>query len=591
MTTQIAKTHRFVPVGAISSSDDAPGWSPDGQPVSIVSKEQVSSSAPAHKENEEDIMLRLGPICWKCRGSGRHHWKYTAEQLESLRCRAEDAVDPSNRAKKRFAKMKLAGDLDAKCTVCHGRGRQVVKKPELDHKETFGEVTSPRKHNDDWVNFGPQPHALWAASRLATQQSSALHDSAEECNCAVQGQLIAAKIFSQIEETGKSVFIDISNDIFPPCAFCRQDKLAESEGKHSNIPAWIPLEGEQLCNLVGSWRILQRVGSHRWTTDDLVTAAVASKRVEQIISKLSSSKAACVSAPPASSFHYLDLGCGNGFVLSMTMWKLCQVLNNNCDKFDKLEARGIEARQEAVELNRRSLSFNVGDKEGSDDTCLRQQSSTSPGNDSKANNVFPINAKVLHGDFRECLEQHETKFHLVTGTPPYFRVDFKVDDQDKNNTTTTAVIRQGGMPTSKQSAPARCEFRGGIEAYCQAAASCLRDDGYFVVCENWANHDRVLQSAVDAKLRIVSIQPVKGNTQKLIPLFAVYTMQLRREAEAVSQIGSDESIPTAGGQESCSDLMRSAFCVRNETGKWTLNYAKEVLEYMSIPAMHNAESS
>jgi hypothetical protein len=41
-------------------------------------------------------------------------------------------------------------------------------------------------------------------------------------------------------------------------------------------PIWLPIgPGEQLCNLVGRWRILQRVASHRWTTDDLVTAHVA----------------------------------------------------------------------------------------------------------------------------------------------------------------------------------------------------------------------------------------------------------------------------------------------------------------------------
>ena len=51
--------------------------------------------------------------------------------------------------------------------------------------------------------------------------------------------------------------------------------IEKNDNKH-NIPNWLPINpGEQLCNLVGRWRILQRVASHRWTTDDLVTAYVA----------------------------------------------------------------------------------------------------------------------------------------------------------------------------------------------------------------------------------------------------------------------------------------------------------------------------
>ena len=33
-----------------------------------------------------------------------------------------------------------------------------------------------------------------------------------------------------------------------------------------------PRPGEDLCFLAGDWRILQRLGGHRWSLDDLVTA-------------------------------------------------------------------------------------------------------------------------------------------------------------------------------------------------------------------------------------------------------------------------------------------------------------------------------
>src|SRR3990170_4343828 len=64
-----------------------------------------------------------------------------------------------------------------------------------------------------------------------------------------------------------------------------------------------PGPGEDLCFLTGDWRIFQRVGGHRWSLDDLVTAHAA---------------AAAVAAPPARA---LDLGCGVGSVLMMVAWR------------------------------------------------------------------------------------------------------------------------------------------------------------------------------------------------------------------------------------------------------------------------------
>ena len=183
------------------------------------------------------------------------------------------------------------------------------------------------------------------------------------------------------------------------------------------------------------------------------------------------------------------------------------------------------------------------------------------------------------------------KFDLVTGTPPYFRVDFQVaakkgksnganDDDDK--VVEKAVINQGGMPTCRQSAPARCEFRGGIEAYCHAAALAMKPDGIFVVCENWINDKRVHEGAQDAGLIITEIQPVKGNVNKPDALFAVYTMRKR---------------DYVGKQPDKLEVMDKApapnppMMVRDEKGKWTVRYAKDVLEWMSIPAKHETDPS
>merc|ERR1711966_292348 len=166
-------------------------------------------------------------------------------------------------------------------------------------------------------------------------------------------------------------------------------------------------------------------------------------------------------------------------------------------------AYGVEARAEAVGLARRSLSFNIGDADR--ETCT---------------------AQVVRADFRDILDGKGTKacgdsgavdplrvvrstcFDLITGTPPYFRVDFST--ADKGTAVTAATIVQGGMPTSIQSAPARCEFRGGVEAYCTAAAAVLAPMGRFVVCENWLNNKRVYAGAQEAGLSVVVVLPIKG---------------------------------------------------------------------------------
>lgn len=303
----------------------------------------------------------------------------------------------------------------------------------------------------------------------------------------------------------------------------RAPRCAYGSMEQSELPVELqPQNGEQLCVLVGDWRIFQRLGGHRWTTDDLVTGWVAGRK-----SRLNSSTSTHVRTA-------LDLGCGNGSVLMMVAWQ-----------YPLAHCIGVEARSEAVALARRSVWFNCG----------------------KGDSSAPCRVSVLNEDFRRLIHDQtrltedsinsETdeflrqpagesilrctqKFDLITGTPPYFRVDFQVSISKSDlgkcapasaecvtvgavSTVERALIRQGGMPTCKESAPARCEFRGGIEAYCAAAASNLATEGTFVVCENWANHDRVLAASREARLQIVSMQRVIGREGKP-PLFCVYTM-------------------------------------------------------------------
>jgi len=189
------------------------------------------------------------------------------------------------------------------------------------------------------------------------------------------------------------------------------------------------------------------------------------------------------------------------------------------------------------------------------------------------------NVEIVNGDFRDLIHSTDLsdpmqqvaseRYDLITGTPPYFRIDFSGSDEK----ITEAVINQGGMPTSMQSAPARCEFRGGIEAYCQAAAAMLQPEGIFVVCENWLNDKRAYDGAKIAGLDIVSVWPVMGRVGKPEPLFAVYVM--RKQSESYQDITDVQNKDK---------IVRDPLIVRGEDGKWTEQYA-EVMKAMSIPVV------
>lgn len=123
------------------------------------------------------------------------------------------------------------------------------------------------------------------------------------------------------------------------------------------------------------------------------------------------------------------------------------------------------------------------------------------------------------------------------------------------------------MPTSLQSAPARCEFRGGIEDYCSAASSVLAPNGLFVVCENWLNNERVYLGAKQAGLHIKRVVPIKGTMRKKENLFAIYVM-------SISDSKDSENSP----------LIAEPVSVRNKDGQWTPEYTA-IMMSMSIPGV------
>ena len=489
---------RFVPVAG-SLSDNAPGY-----------------DDPAHQFTDDS----LGPICWKCSGTGS-----VSKKLLVLECK-----------------------------VCNGSKRLPVKSDVQRAKKVPGSKTK-QTLPPGWAPTGP--HCFHGAT--------------------------------PVEEL--------------PVELMLQD-------------------GEQMCVFVGDWRIIQRKGGHRWTTDDIVTAWVAGKLSDRGVVR-----------------NTLDLGCGNGSVLMMVAWQYPHAM-----------CFGMEARSEAVGLARRSIQYNVGTnadgtcrvtvanrdfRELIPDTDLRDRSGV--GVAVKGSSTGELCAEKERGVLSETFGLPDgVLMDLVTGTPPYFQVDFalkkpaapsstsapatvsdanaapapaSVADSEKvgadkpsgdsTGPVERALIRQGGMPTCKESAPARCEFRGGIEAYCAAAAATMAPHGVFVVCENFANHERALVAARNASLDVVSIQRVLGKEGKP-PLFCVYTM-VHAADDVVSGVGESKAGEVSSVSSVADGVRRASvstpknitntsyqhhyeedLVVRDLNGAWTPQYA-QLLRDMSYP--------
>ena len=136
-------------------------------------------------------------------------------------------------------------------------------------------------------------------------------------------------------------------------------------------PHVAPKENEMLCSLSGHWCIYQLIDGHRFTTDDVLTAACA---VRSVLDHNLTPK------------NYIDLGTGLGSVLLMVSWKL----------HDSLEsAHGLEAQSTHLKLAERSILFN---------DCQDL-------------------VHLHHGDLRTLQDVKSltpNSFDLLTGTPPYF---------------------------------------------------------------------------------------------------------------------------------------------------------------------------
>jgi len=211
--------------------------------------------------------------------------------------------------------------------------------------------------------------------------------------------------------------------------------------------------------------------------------------------------------PPART---IDLGCGIGTVLLFTAWR-----------FPDARCTGIEAQELSISLARRSLRWN-----GVTTRCELRQ-----------------------GDFRDpALAPEGAVYELVTGTPPYF------------------PSGTGLESPHVQKAPARFEHRGGIEAYCDAAARLIAPGGVFVACQAASQASRVEPAARAAGLAVerrLDVIPRAGKD----PLIAVF--RFRRASEHAAPSVTDEPL-----------------VVRERDLRWTEAFAQLRLDMGLPPAFY-----
>lgn len=169
--------------------------------------------------------------------------------------------------------------------------------------------------------------------------------------------------------------------------------------------------------------------------------------------------------PPA---RFVDLGCGIGAVLLMLAWR-----------FPTARCVGIEAQPLSVALAQRSLVWN-----GVECRC-----------------------EVRLGDLRDpAMTAEGAVYELVTGTPPYLLPGTATE------------------PERPQQAPCHIEQRGGIEAYCAAAARLLAPGGRLVVCHAAAQTARVESAAANTGLAVECRRDVVPRQGKAA-LFAVFAIR------------------------------------------------------------------
>jgi tRNA1(Val) A37 N6-methylase TrmN6 len=194
----------------------------------------------------------------------------------------------------------------------------------------------------------------------------------------------------------------------------------------------------------------------------------------------------------------IDLGCGLGSVLLLLAWKL-----------PSARLVGVEAQDESFALLERNVSRN-----GLSDRVT-----------------------IQHGDLRDesLASTCGSGFDLVTGTPPYFPPNASVDARDA------------------QRAYARIEYRGGVEAYLEAGARLLAEEGAMVLCGDARADERVVRGAAACGLSLNARCDVIARAGRP-PLFSVWTLSRHGRPVRMSSMTLRDS---EGRQTRDADAMRT----------------------------------
>ncbi|MBX7191835.1 MAG: methyltransferase [Sandaracinaceae bacterium] len=209
----------------------------------------------------------------------------------------------------------------------------------------------------------------------------------------------------------------------------------------------------------------------------------------------------------------LDLGSGIGSVAIMLAWRL-----------PTARVATIEAQEISFALQARNVARN--------------------GLEARFTRAF--------GDFREPTVRAQVGdgLDLVTGTPPYFPADSTLCSSDS------------------QRAHARVELRGGVEAYLEAAAACVREGGAVVLCADAKKPARVTGAlgrlGLAAEEELV-VHPREGKPA----LFSVWTL-VRGEASR--------------------PFVRTSFVARTEGGARS-SAQHEIREFFGLPIGDGVEAS
>lgn len=197
--------------------------------------------------------------------------------------------------------------------------------------------------------------------------------------------------------------------------------------------------------------------------------------------------------------RYLDLGCGIGSVLLLTAHALRPAYSV-----------GLEAQQQSWEMARRSI----------------------------AELPDPPELRVVRGDLRDAaVLADEAPFDLITGSPPYLPPG------------------TGVMSPDAQRRACRFELRGGVEAYCEAAARSLAPSGRFALVFQSAWHDRVVAAGQSAGLHLRARADVSMREDATAPFLTVYGWQreegpVHRHAFAIRDASGEISGEYEGARRS-----------------------------------------